>query len=411
MNDRAADIDELTRKYEAFQKAGLRLDLTRGKPSPAQVSASDALDGILGGDFIAEDGTDTRNYGGLRGIPEARAIGARFLGVSPDEVIAGGYSSLTLMFYVLEGAMHHGITAPAWGSGPTRMLCPAPGYDRHFTLSDSMGMELITIPMTDQGPDMDRVEELVAGDPSIKGIWCVPKYSNPTGITYSDTVVRRIAALPKQAGEGFLVFWDNAYAVHCFKEPDDQLAPLLTIAKELGTADSMAMFASTSKVTFASAGVSFLGGSEAFLAGMEKRLSTFMIGADKVNQLRHARFLSERLDDLMQHHAKTLAPKFEAVEARLTEALGNRDIATWTTPRGGYFVSLDTRPGLASEVVRLAAEAGVVLTPAGATFPHGKDPQDQNIRIAPSFASQGEVEQAMDVLVTCIELATARAGP
>ena len=401
------DLAALEHRYAELCSAGLALDLTRGKPAPEQLDLANDLDGVLADDFIASDGTDTRNYGNLRGIPEARELGAKFLDLSPDEVIAGGNSSLTLMYFVVDAALRRGLVASAWGAG-AKALCPVPGYDRHFTLADSLGLELVPVPMTDDGPDMDVVEPLVREDPTVKCMWCVPKYSNPTGVVYSDTTVDRIARLAQIASAGFITVWDNAYAVHDLEFPGARLAPVMDIAKAAGTEDSIVLFASTSKVTFAGGGISFIGASAAMLDKIEAVLSTFMIGPDKVNQLRHARFLNTGLSALMQRHAASMRPKFEAVEQALSNALGNRGIATWTHPKGGYFVSLDTGAGLASKVIELARAAGVVMTPAGATFPHGHDPDDRNIRIAPTFASLDEVKKAMEVLVVCIELATRR---
>ncbi len=402
-------LEELERQYASLQGANLKLDLTRGKPAAAQLDLSDELDGILNGDFTSEDSTDVRNYGNLRGIPEARQLGAELLDVTPEDVMAGGNASLTLMFYVLDAAMHYGILHPAWrDAGPAKAICPVPGYDRHFTLTDSFGIAPVTVPMRDDGPDMDAVERLVQDDPTIRCIWCVPKHSNPTGCTYSPEVVERIASLPKLASPGFLVLWDNAYAVHDFESPPDELTPILPLARAAGTADAIAMFASTSKITHAGSGVAFLGGGAELLDALERRFSAFMIGPDKVNQLRHARLLQGRLAEHMHSHAASVQPKFEAVQAGLEQGLAGTDLATWTRPRGGYFVSLDTEPGLAKEVVALAADAGVVLTPAGATFPGGKDPNDRNIRIAPTFATLDEVVAAIDVLALCIRLASAR---
>ena len=404
-------MNDLQRRFESFKGANLALDLTRGKPAPEQLDLANALDGWLQGDYRAADGTDVRNYGALRGIPEARELGARFLDMSPEEVIAGGNSSLTLMFYVLDAAMNAGLNGPPWRDlGPAKAICPVPGYDRHFALADALGMELVAAPMTDDGPDMARVEELVATDDSIRSIWCVPKYANPTGCVYSPETVRRLAALPAKTQRPFLVLWDNAYAVHDFEFPPARLEPILPLAREAGTADRIALFASTSKVTFATAGVAFLGGAEPFLAAMEKRMSVFMIGADKANQLRHARFLGERLDDHMRRHADLVRPKFQAVQRGLERGLSGTGLAEWTRPRGGYFVSLNTLPGLATRTVALAKELGVALTPAGATFPHGVDPEDRNIRIAPTFATVEEVEAGVDVLALCIKLAASEAG-
>jgi aspartate/methionine/tyrosine aminotransferase len=397
---------DLARKKEG----GIKLDLTRGKPAPDQLALSDAMEGILQGNYIAADGTDSRNYGGLRGLPEARELGAELLDVAPQQVICWGNSSLTLMHLVADTALRFGV----WGddrhwarSASPKMLAPVPGYDRHFTLTDALGIELVSVAMTDAGPDMDRVEELVKHDPDIKGIWCVPKYANPTGCIYSDDVVARMAHLPEAAAaDDFLVFWDNAYAVHDLEFPPPRLASLMALAERSGSTAHMALFGSTSKITYASGGLGFVAGEETLLNALEQRLATFSIGSDKVNQLRHARFLGGRLEDHMGHHAALIKPKFDAVEEALTRELGGLDIARWTTPRGGYFVSLDTRPGLAGKVAGLADEVGLKLTPPGATFPHGKDPEDRNLRIAPTFASLNDVKVAMQILVLCVKLAS-----
>ena len=404
-----SDRTELEARYLALKGANLALDLTRGKPAADQLDLSNALDGILAGDFSAEDGTDVRNYGNLRGIPEARALGARLLDVEPGEVMAGGNASLTIMFFVLDAAMNAGLRGAPWReSGPAKAICPVPGYDRHFVVADAVGLELVSVPMTDDGPDMDVVEDLVVNDPAVRCIWCVPKYSNPTGCIYSPDTVRRLATLASKAAGSFLVLWDNAYAVHDFHSPPRPLTPILPLAKAAGTADSIAMFASTSKVTFSGGGIAFLGGSENFLAAMDARLSTFMIGPDKVNQLRHVRFLGDRLEEHMRAHADLARPKFEAVQRGLERGLAKTGLATWTKPEGGYFVSVDTVPGLAKSVVALAAELGVALTPAGATFPRGEDPEDRNIRLAPTFATLEEVEAGVDVFTLCVRLAAAR---
>ena len=397
---------ELQDRFQALKRTNLALNLTRGKPAPEQLDLANELDGCLDGDYFAQDGTDVRNYGVLRGIPEACALGARFLDVEPDEVIAGGNSSLTLMFYVLDAAMNAGLNEPPWREdGTAKAICPVPGYDRHFELAAALGMELVTVPMTDDGPDMDAVEHLVATDEQIRSIWCVPKYSNPTGCIYSPDTVRRLAELPAKAAKSFLVLWDNAYAVHDFEFPPAPLTPILPLAKAVGTADRIALFASTSKVTFANGGIAFLGGSESFLQAVEKRLSILMIGSDKVNQLRHARFLGAHLEAHMQRHAELTRPKFQAVQRGLEQGLAGTDLARWTQPRGGYFISLDTAPGLAARTVALAKELGVALTPAGSTFPYGIDPDDRNIRIAPTFATVEEVAAGIDVLTLCIKIA------
>jgi aspartate/methionine/tyrosine aminotransferase len=408
---RALESD-LSRELELTRSNQLKLDLTRGKPAPDQLALSDPMDGVLQGNYVAEDGTDSRNYGGLRGLPEARALGADLLGVDAAEVLCWGNSSLTLMYLVVDTALRSGL----WGdercwsrSHRPRMLAPVPGYDRHFGIADALGVDLVTVAMTDDGPDMDEAEALVRDDADVKGIWCVPKYSNPTGCIYSDAVVQRMARLPAvAAADDFVVIWDNAYAVHDFEFPRAPLAPILELARGAGTADHVALFSSTSKVTYASGGLGFLAGSETLLATLEKRLSTFSIGPDKVNQLRHARFLGGRIEAHMAEQAALIRPKFELVAATLQRELAALEVASWTNPRGGYFVSLDTRPGLASEVAELARSAGLNLTPPGATFPGGHDPNDRNLRIAPTFATLSDLRVAMQLLVLCIKLASVR---
>jgi aspartate/methionine/tyrosine aminotransferase len=399
----------LAKEYEAFKAAGLNLDLTRGKPSADQLSLSNALDGILAGDFKDEDGTDVRNYGGLDGIASAKALFAPVLGVGTDEIIIGGSSSLTLMYQAVQFAHEHGVAgSDAWHkSGKVKFLAPVPGYDRHFTVCEHFGIELIPVGMDNDGPDMDQVEALVAADPQIKGIWCVPRFSNPSGIVYSAATVERCAKLGKIAGPGFRVFWDNAYAVHTLHDAAPALANILEAAKRHGCEDSIYIFGSTSKITFAGDGVSFMAASPANLKVFKHHLGFGQIGPDKVNQLRHVKFIKDiaNLSALMQQHAALLKPRFDAVLQRLQALQG---LGEWTEPQGGYFVSFDTRPGLAKIVVQLAAAAGVKLTPAGATFPYGKDPEDRNIRLAPSFPKVAEIAQATDVFVNCVKLASVR---
>ena len=389
----------------------VKLDLTRGKPAPDQLDLSAPMDHILSGDYRAADGTDVRNYGGLRGLPEARALGAELMDCAPEHVICWGNSSLTLMHLTVDTALRFGLWQGerAWNRhAAPKLLAPVPGYDRHFTLTESLGIELVNVAMTDEGPDMDQVEALVRDDASVKGIWCVPKYSNPTGCIYSDAVVARMARLPElAAADDFVVLWDNAYAVHDLESPPARLAPLMTLAEEAGTVEHVVMFGSTSKITYAGAGLGFVAAAETVLATLEQRLGTFSIGPDKVNQLRHVAFLADRLEDHMANHARLIRPKFDAVESALRDELGPLDVAEWTTPRGGYFVSLNTRPGLAGKVAALAAEAGLSLTPPGATFPYGRDPEDRNLRIAPTFASVDDVAVAMQILVMCVKLASA----
>jgi len=401
----------LSSEYESFKAAGLNLDLTRGKPSADQLTLSDKLDGILGNNFKDSDGTDVRNYGGIDGIASAKALFAPVLGVSIDEILIGGSSSLTLMYQAAEFAFYKGVAgSPAWSSGgEVKFLAPVPGYDRHFSVCEHLGIKLIPVAMNDDGPDMDQVESLVKADPQIKGIWCVPRFSNPSGIVYSDAAVKRIASLGKIAGPGFRVFWDNAYAVHTLSDAAPQLANIMDLCRQNGTADSVYIFGSTSKITFAGAGVAFMAASPANLKVFKQHLGFGQIGPDKVNQLRHVKFIrdADNLKALMQGHAGLLKPRFDAVLTRLN-ALKDTGMGEWTEPQGGYFIAFNTRPGLAKTVVKLAAEAGVKLTPAGATYPYGEDPQDRNIRLAPSFPKVEEIAKATDVFVTCVKLASVR---
>ncbi len=405
MTDPRARQSELLDIFDTYIDAGLKLDLTRGKPAAEQLDLSNDLDGILEGFYLLQGGTDVRNYGGILGIPEARQLGAEFIGAKSEQVMVGGNSSLNLMYQYVEHMMAH------WGGEPVKFLCPVPGYDRHFTICEHFDIEMITVPLNDDGPDMQQVKELVSKDAAIKGIWCVPKYSNPTGNTYSKEVVEQFAEIPKVAGDNFRVFWDNAYAVHDLVEQGDELPSLMTAAEKTGTTDNIVMLGSTSKVTFAGAGISFLATSTSQLAAFEKFLSDQMIGFDKVNQLRHVRFLKD-IDGIKAHMAKhrdIIKPKFDLVMKKLEEHLAGKNMASWNSPRGGYFISLDTRPGLATTIISMAADAGVKLTPAGATFPYGKDPENTNIRLAPTFPGLAELESAMDVFVTCVELASLNA--
>jgi len=404
---------ELNDTYGQFREAGLALDLTRGKPSPSQLALADTLDtGDAGtGSFIATDGTDTRNYGGLDGLAEARALGAELLGVRPDEVIAGGNSSLTLMYLYLLNAWLYGPAGPgsAWrDGGTTRFLCPVPGYDRHFAILEDLGIDMVNVRMTPDGPDMDQVESLVRDDPTLKGLWCVPKYSNPGGQTYSDSTVERLGRLGTIAGPHFRIMCDNAYAVHDLDDTPHELENIMDACRAQGTDDSLVLFASTSKVTRAGAGISFVAGSPVNLTAFRARLQTLTIGPDKISQLRHVRFLRD-LDGVRAHmrkHAAILRPKFDLVQRRLSEALDGKGMGRWSAPRGGYFVSFDALPGLAGRIISLAEDAGVKLTPAGATFPYGRDPDDSNIRLAPTFPDLDDLDQAMRVFTVCVQLAT-----
>ena len=397
---------DLQKDYARYQAAGLKLDLTRGKPATEQLRLSDPLDGILEGGYLLEDGTDVRNYGGITGIPEARQLGADLLEVPPEQVLAGGNSSLTLMYQYVSYMLHsHWQGSP---EAPIKIICQVPGYDRHFTICEHFNIEMLAVPLLDTGPDMQRIEALLASDPQIKGIWCVPRHSNPTGHTYDEQTVHRFAQLAGIAGKDFRIFWDNAYAVHHLTDQHPPLANLMSMAQHRGHQNAVVMFASTSKITFAGAGLAFLAASPSELGAFVKFLGAQLIGFDKVNQLRHVKWLKnlDTIKQLMGQHQRIIKPKFALVEQKLAAGLGGKNMARWQQPEGGYFISLDTHPGLAKRVVALAGEAGVKLTPAGATFPYGKDPADTNIRIAPTYPSIDELDTAMDVLVTCIEIAT-----
>lgn len=399
---------QLLEKYHQLQSENLQLDLTRGKPSGAQLELSNALDGILAGDYFSDDGTDTRNYGGLDGISEMRQFGADLLEVRRSEVMVSGNSSLTLMYLYLMIATFFGVRGEksAWNREESKFICVVPGYDRHFSICEELNIQMISVPMKNDGPDMDMVENLVKNDPTIKGMWCVPKYSNPTGNTYSENVVDRIAKLPKVSAPDFRIMWDNAYIVHDFGEPQP-LANIMDKAREYGTLDSMIVTASTSKITFAGAGISFLATSPENLALFKRRLSMMTIGPNKVNQLRHYKLLPDlnALRNHMQKHAKIIKPKFDLVLDSLKQGI-DPSIASWTTPQGGYFISFDTLAGVATKVVALSKNAGVKLTPAGATWPYQKDPKDTNIRIAPTLPSLAELKKSMEVFVVCVNLAT-----
>jgi DNA-binding transcriptional MocR family regulator len=408
-------VDQLAQyeaAYSAVKQQGLKLDMTRGKPSNEQLDLANGLLTVLGaGEYKAADGTDTRNYGGLDGLPEMKAIFADLLETTPANVIVGGASSLTMMHDAVVRALLHGVPDGdgPWSKSKIKFLCPAPGYDRHFAICQHHGIEMITVDLDANGPDMATVEKLVAGDASIKGMWCVPKYSNPTGETYSAETVRRLAAM-RAAAPDFRLFWDNAYAVHDLEATSDPLVEILAACAKAGNQNRPLEFASTSKISFANAGVAALVTSAANVADAKKHLAIQTIGPDKVNQLRHVRFFKDAagIKQHMQKHAALLRPKFEAVTRVFERELGGSGLATWTKPRGGYFVSLDTLDGCASEVVKLADEAGVKLTPAGATFPLGKDPRNRNIRIAPSLPPASQVETAMAVVTLCVQLASAR---
>ncbi|MBM4203725.1 MAG: aminotransferase class I/II-fold pyridoxal phosphate-dependent enzyme [Gammaproteobacteria bacterium] len=409
--ERASIEQQLRTSFTRLTSNRLSLDLTRGKPAASQLTLSEGLDHQMNGDYLSREGTDVRNYGGLRGIIEARELGEEIMDVPAGNILIAGNSSLWLMHLTLETAMRHGLWASAtpWANpaGEVSVITPVPGYDRHFALTDSHGIGMRNVPLRDDGPDMNAVRELVKSDASVKAIWCVPKYANPTGCIYSDSIVDQIAELPKLSkADNFVVLWDNAYAVHDLVFPPPKLASLFKAAQKAGTQRHMVQFGSTSKITFAGAGISFVGSDESVLKRLEERIGLITVGFDKLNQLRHARFLGGRVAAHMRQHAQILKPKFDLVIRKLNDDLGGLGIATWTEPAGGYFVSLDVLPGLAKKIVALAKSAGLALTAAGATFPYGLDPEDRNIRIAPTFAEPDALEAAMDVLTLCVRLAT-----
>ena len=399
----------LEAEYSGYKARGLSLNMARGKPGAEQLAVSKPmLDAVNSSTNCTVDGIDCLNYGTLDGIPSVKKMFADILGVTPEEVFVGGNSSLNLMFDTITCFMTSGAPGcTPWGKqGNIKFLCPVPGYDRHFGITEYYGIEMINVPMTPQGPDMDMVEKPVSEDPSIKGIWCVPKYSNPTGITFSDETVRRFAAL-KPAAPDFRIMWDNAYVIHDVTDTPDILLSLMDECKKNGTEDLPIMFTSTSKITFPGAGVSAFACSENNMKHLKKRYNFQTIGFDKINMLRHALYLkdSNGLIDYMQKHKAMLAPKFECVLKYLDSEVKETGTAKWENPNGGYFVSVDVMDGTAKEVVRLCKEAGVVLTGAGATFPYGKDPKDSNIRIAPSFPGVEELEKAMQIFCVCVKLA------
>ncbi len=402
--------EELLERYRGFQKQKTTLDMTRGKPCPEQLELSAGLlDCMSRKDFRAMDGSDCRNYGGLDGIPEAKGLFAEYMGVRPDEIMIGGNSSLSLMHDAMTWAWVFGAapeSAPWSRQTPAKFLCPSPGYDRHFSICEHLGIEMIPVDFRGNGPDMDVVETLAAADAGIKGIWCVPKYSNPTGEVYSDEVVERLARMPALAAD-FRIFWDNAYAYHHLGAGPARLADILQACRKAGNPDRVLLFGSTSKISFAGSGLAFMAGSPANMAWAKQHLAFQTIGPDKLNQLRHVLFFKNMagIESHMQRHATILKPKFDTVQDVLGRELAGRGIVEWTRPAGGYFISINTRDGCARRVVQLAAEAGVKLTPAGSTYPYQKDPCDRNIRIAPSFPSMTDIRNAMGVLAVSLELA------
>ena len=405
---------ELDKEFEEIKAQGLALDMSRGKPSNAQLELSMEMMDVLKGDsdLKCETGVDCRNYGVIDGIPEAKRLLGEISEVDPEHIIIYGNSSLNVMFDTVARSFTHGVmgNTPWCKLDKVKFLCPVPGYDRHFKVTEFFGIEMINIPMSPEGPDMDLVEKYVSEDPAVKGIWCVPKYSNPQGYTYSEETVKRFAAL-KPAAPDFRIYWDNAYSVHhLYDEPEKQdfLLEILEECAKAGNPDMVYKFTSTSKISFPGSGIAAVAASKANLDDFRKYMTVQTIGHDKLNQLRHVRFF-KNLDGIHAHmskHASILRPKFEMVENTLEKELGGLGIGEWTNPKGGYFISFDAMEGCAKKIVAMAKEAGVVMTGAGATYPYGKDPKDSNIRIAPSFPPTDELEKAAQVFVTCVKLAS-----
>ena len=400
----------LEAKFQEIKGKGLKLDMSRGKPSEAQLNLSMGMMDVLNSttDLRCSVGVDCRNYGVLDGIPEAKELLADMTEVSPDNIIIYGNSSLNVMYDTVARSMTHGVcgSTPWCKLDEVKFLCPVPGYDRHFAITEYFGIKMINIPMTESGPDMDLVEQYVNNDPSVKGIWCVPKYSNPQGITYSDETVLRFARL-KPAAEDFRIYWDNAYGIHhLYEDKQDNLIEILMACKQEGNPDMVFKFCSTSKVSFPGSGVAAIGASKRNIDFIKQQMTIQTIGHDKLNQLRHVRFFKD-IHGMVLHmrkHADILRPKFETVLNGLKNELGGLEIGSWLEPRGGYFISFDALPGCAKAIVAKAKEAGLVMTPAGATFPYGRDPQDSNIRIAPSYPTPEELAVAVELFVLCVKL-------
>ena len=404
------EMKQLRVRYEQLSGIGLNLNMSRGIPGDDQLNLSMEMLNILDSmsDLRCANGIDCRNYGVLDGIPEAKRMFADLFEVSTDEIIVGGNSSLTLMYDTISSAMGHGLLGgePWANQGRVKFICPCPGYDRHFAITEYFDIDMIPVEIFEDGPDMDTIEKLVSCDPLIKGIWCVPKYSNPTGVTYSDAVVRRFANL-KPAAKDFRIFWDNAYFVHHLFGEEPKLRNLLAECKKAGNPNMVYMYFSTSKITFPGSGLAGMAASAENVKAIKARMKVQTIGYDKLNQLRHMRFI-KNLDGVLEHmerHAEILRPRFTAVEETLTRELGGTDAAKWSKPQGGYFVSFDVLDGCARRTVELCAQAGVTLTPAGATYPYHRDPNDRNIRIAPTSPTVDELETAMTVLAVCARLA------
>ena len=401
---------ELEKAYEDAKGKGLNLNMARGKPSAAQLDMGMKLLSVLNeeSDPKTETGIDCRNYGELTGIEEAKKLMGDMIGVGADKVIVCGNASLPIMYDTISRSMTFGVNGntPWCKLDKVKFLCPVPGYDRHFAITQLFGIDMINIPMTEDGPDMDMVKKYVEEDESVKGIWCVPKYSNPQGITYSDDTVKAFAKL-KPAAKDFRIFWDNAYAVHdLYDDKKDILLDIISECEKNGNEDMVYEFCSTSKVSFAGAGIAAVASSKANLEWMEKTMTIQTIGYDKLNQLRHVKYFKniDGINEQMEKHAKLLRPKFEAVIDRFEKELNGLDIGTWVKPNGGYFISFNSLEGCAKDIVKKCKEAGVILTGAGATYPYGIDPMDSNIRIAPSFPTPDEMASATDIFVLCVKL-------
>ncbi|MBN2553394.1 MAG: aminotransferase class I/II-fold pyridoxal phosphate-dependent enzyme [Spirochaetales bacterium] len=405
---------QLSQRIEGFRRLKLDLDMTRGKPGPEQLDICNGMLGIVDEhNYRTPSGLDVRNYGGLDGFPEVKQLFADYLEVSPEEVIIGGNASLNLMYDAVAQMMTHSTSGGGepWFGRKTRFLCPVPGYDRHFSVCEHFGIEMIPVALNSDGPDMEVVEDLVSRDAAVRGMWCVPKYSNPSGVVYSDATVQRLASMETAAAD-FRILWDNAYTVHHLGGGPAPLKNILQSCKQAGNPERVLIFGSTSKVSFPGAGIALLAGSKANMEWTRSRLRPQTIGPDKINMLRHLLYFKDMQGILahMDKHARIIAPKFQAVQEILERELGGGDLATWTRPQGGYFISLDTRPGCAAAVVAMAGELGVKFTKAGATWPYGKDPRDSNIRIAPTLPSLEEIRGATEVLAVCIRQVSAGAG-
>jgi DNA-binding transcriptional MocR family regulator len=400
---------QLMERYREFQERRITLDMTRGKPCTAQLDlALGMLEGDTGKAYLTKEGLDCRNYGGLDGIPEAKTLFSEYMEVEPEELILGGNSSLNMMHDTILRAMVKGVMdgASPWGQLPkVKFLCPSPGYDRHFFICEFLGIEMIPVDMQEDGPVMSQVEERVANDELIKGIWCVPKYSNPTGAVYSDEAVERLAEMNTRAVD-FRIFWDNAYAVHHLVDTPVPLKNILEACKQAGNPERVFIFASTSKISFAGAGLAIMAGSQTNMEWVKNQMAFQTIGPDKMNQLRHVLFFKNAagIEAHMKKHSAILKPKFDAVQSILIKELADKKIANWSKPQGGYFVSIDTMEGCAAAVIKMAADAGVKLTPAGSAYPYKKDPLDRNIRIAPSFPPLEDIQAAMELVAVCIQL-------